>query len=70
MDQPKETTVTLAITIDLILSAIVFTAIVGFLAAAIRPARRVTTIAPASSRASSSNRPPVALPVAPARGLV
>lgn len=69
MDQPKGITVTLAATINLILSAIVFTAIVGFLAAAIRTARRVTTIAPASSRASSSNRRAVAMAAAPARGL-
>lgn len=46
---------TLAITINLILSAIVFTAIVGFLAAAIRPAGRIKH-SHASSR-SPSNRP-------------
>ena len=37
---------TAALTINLILSAIVFTAIVGLLAAAIRPARHVATNAP------------------------
>lgn len=67
MNQPTETTMTLAITINLILSAIVFTAIVGFLAAAIRPARRITTNAPASSRTPSYNRPPAT--AAPAGGL-
>lgn len=60
---------TLAITINLILSAIVSTAIVGFLVAAIRPARRVATNTPASGRASSSNRRPVTAAAAPARGL-
>jgi hypothetical protein len=60
---------TLALPINIILSAIVFIAIVGFLAAAIRPARRVPTNAPASGRASTSNRPAVALAAAPARGL-
>jgi hypothetical protein len=60
---------TLAITINLILSAIVFTAIVGLLATAIRPARRVAMNAPASGRASSSNRPGVAVAAAPAGGL-
>lgn len=58
---------TLAITINLILSAIVFTAIVGFLAAAIRPARRIATAAPESTPTPSSNRPRAA--AAPAHGI-
>lgn len=44
---------TLAITINLILSAIVFMTIVGFLAAAIMPPRRGITPAPASGRTPS-----------------
>ena len=60
---------TLVLTLNLILSAIVFTAIVGFLATAIRPARRVATSAPASGRAPSSSRRAATAGAAPARGL-
>ena len=47
---------TLAITINLILSAVVFAAVVGSLAAAIRPSRRIATPAPASGRTTSFSR--------------
>jgi hypothetical protein len=59
---------TLVITVNLILSAMVFIAVVGFLARAIRPARRVAMNAPASGRASSSNRHPVIVAAATALG--
>jgi hypothetical protein len=47
---------TLAITINLILSAVVFAAIVGALTAAIRPSRRIAAPTPTSARAMSNNR--------------
>lgn len=47
---------TLVITINLILAAVVLVAVVGPLAAAIRPSRRIATPARASSQTASFNR--------------
>jgi hypothetical protein len=51
---------TLTITINIILSAIVFTTVLGFLAAAIKPARQVIATTPGRTQTPCANRPPAA----------
>jgi len=52
---------TLAITLNIILSAVVFTAIVGMLAAATRPSRRVIMLT-TSARHSANRTAPASAP--------